>query len=60
LLGVTTYAPFARPVNVYAPELLAVVVAVAAPLRVRVAPLPPAVGVNVPEMLYVGCGGGVL
>jgi len=32
---------------------LAVVVAVAAPLSVTVAPLPPAVGEIVPEMLYV-------
>jgi hypothetical protein len=32
---------------------LAVVVAVAAPLSVTVAPLPPAVGVIVPEMLKV-------
>jgi len=50
---VTAYVPFANPVNVYAPELLAVVVAVAAPLSVTVAPLPPAVGVIVPEMLKV-------
>jgi len=42
------------PVNVYAPELVAVVVAVAAPLRVTVAPLPPAAGLIVPEMLKVG------
>jgi hypothetical protein len=40
-------------VKVYAPELLAVVVAVAAPLSVTVAPLPPAVGEIVPEMLKV-------
>jgi len=53
LPGVTTYVPFAKPVNVYAPELLAVIVAVAAPLRVSVVPLPPAVGVIVPERLYV-------
>ena len=41
----------ARPVNVYAPDELVVVVAAAAPLRVTVAPLPPLVGVIVPEML---------
>jgi hypothetical protein len=33
---------------------LAVVLALAAPLSVTVAPLPPAVGLIVPEMLYVG------
>jgi hypothetical protein len=36
------------------PELLAVVVALAAPLKVTVTPLPVAVGLIVPEMLYVG------
>jgi hypothetical protein len=35
------------------PELSAVVVALAAPLSVKVAPLPPATGLIVPEMLYV-------
>ena len=51
----TVYEPLANPVNVYTPEALAVVMAFAAPLKVRVAPLPPAVGLIVPEMLYV-CG----
>jgi hypothetical protein len=41
-------------VKLYAPELFAVVLALAAPLSVTVAPLPPAVGLIVPEMLYVG------
>jgi hypothetical protein len=40
-------------VSVYAPELLAVVVALAAPLNVTVAPLPPATGLIVPEILKV-------
>jgi len=40
-------------VKVYAPELLAVVVAPEAPLSVTVAPLPPVVGLIVPEMLNV-------
>jgi hypothetical protein len=39
---------------VNAPELFAVVVALAAPLNVTVAPFPPAAGLIVPEMLYVG------
>jgi hypothetical protein len=43
-----------RPLNVYAPELFAVVVAVAAPPNVTVAPPPPATGLIVPEMLKVG------
>jgi hypothetical protein len=47
------YAPFPNPVNVKDPELLAVTVALVAPLRVTVAPLPPAVGLIVPEMLKV-------
>jgi hypothetical protein len=42
-----------RPLNVYAPELFAVVVAVAAPPNVTVAPPPPATGLIVPEMLKV-------
>jgi hypothetical protein len=37
----------------YAPELLAVVVAPAAPFSVTVAPLPPAAGLIVPEILKV-------
>ena len=36
------------------PEPLAVVVALAAPLKLTVAPLPPAVGLIVPEILNVG------
>ena len=51
LLGESVYVPLAKPVNVKLPELLAVVVALAAPLSVTVAPLPPAEGVIVPEML---------
>jgi hypothetical protein len=43
----------AKPLNVYAPVLLAVVVALDAPLNVTVAPLPPATGLIVPEMLNV-------
>jgi hypothetical protein len=39
---------------VNAPELFAVVLPLAVPLNVTVAPFPPAVGVIVPEMLYVG------
>ena len=41
----------ASAVNVYAPELFAVVVALAVPLNVTVAPLPPAAGLIVPERL---------
>jgi hypothetical protein len=40
-------------VNVYPPKLLAVVVELAAPLSVTVVPLPPAVGLIVPEILKV-------
>lgn len=43
----------AKPLNEYAPPLFEVVVADAAPLNTTVAPLPPADGVNVPEMLKV-------
>ncbi len=39
--------------NVYTPKLLAVVVALVAPVSATVAPLPPAVGLIVPEMLKV-------
>jgi len=39
---------------VKAPELFAVVVALAAPLNVTVAPFPPVAGLIVPEMLNVG------
>jgi len=52
-LGVIVYVPFANPVKVKLPELSAVVVAVAAPLSMTVAPLPDAAGLMVPEMLYV-------
>jgi hypothetical protein len=38
---------------VYAPVLLAIVVALAAPLNVTVAPLPPTTGLIVPDMLKV-------
>jgi hypothetical protein len=40
-VGVTVYAPFARPVKVNAPEAPAFVVAEPAPLRVIVVPEPP-------------------
>ena len=43
----------AKLLNVYAPEVFVVVVAPAAPLNVTVAPLPPLLGVIVPEMLNV-------
>jgi hypothetical protein len=43
-------------VKVYAPEAFAVVVAPEAPLSVTVAPLPPAVGLIVPEIENVGAG----
>ena len=39
-LGVMVYDPFVSPENVYAPEALAVVVAVDIPVRAMVAPLP--------------------
>jgi hypothetical protein len=39
-LGVRVYDPFAKPGNVYAPEALAVVVAVDVPVIAMVAPLP--------------------
>src|SRR5271157_4943093 len=39
-VGVMVYDPFARPENVYAPEALAVVVAVEVPVSAIVAPLP--------------------
>jgi hypothetical protein len=42
------------------PELSAIAEAVDAPLRVTVAPVPPAPGLIVPDTLYVcPCGGGV-
>jgi hypothetical protein len=41
LLGVTVYDPFAKLLNVYAPEELAVVVAVAEPVSLTLAPEPP-------------------
>lgn len=40
------------PEKLYAPDPLAVVLALAAPLSVTVAPLPPVI---VPEMVHVGC-----
>jgi hypothetical protein len=52
LLGVTVYEPFARPLKVYAPEEFAVVVAVADPASLTVAPDPP-VPVMVPVMVKV-------
>ena len=52
MLGVTVYAPLAKPENVYVPDALAVVVAVPAPVRVTVAAFPPA-PLMVPEMEYV-------
>jgi hypothetical protein len=39
--GVTVYEPLAKPLNVYAPEELAVVVAVAEPVSLTLAPEPP-------------------
>jgi uncharacterized membrane protein len=54
LLGMTRYVPFNNPVKLKLPELLVVVVAAAAPLRVTIAPLPPVVGLMVPETLNVG------
>ena len=50
-VGVTVYVPSAKPLNVKLPEVLALVVAFAAPLKVTVAPLPSAAGVMVPEIL---------
>ena len=50
MLGVTVYEPFARPVKLYAPEVFAVTVAVAAPVSVTVAPDPP-LPLIVPVML---------
>ena len=43
------YVPFARPVNVYTPEALAVTVAADVPVRLTDAPLPP-VPLIVPEI----------
>jgi len=48
-----------NPENVNAPEALAVVVPLAAPVKVTVAPFPPAVGLIVPEILKVGFTSGV-
>jgi hypothetical protein len=58
LLGVTAYVPAANPPKLYAPELLALVVALVAPLKVTVAPLPPVAGVTAPEIPKV-CAPGV-
>ena len=52
LLGVTVYEPFVRPLKVYVPEALAVVVAPKVPFRVTAAPLPPA-PLMVPLMVKV-------
>ena len=52
-LTVIVYDPFARLPNVKFPELSAVTVALAAPPRVTVVPLPLAAGLIVPEMLCV-------
>jgi hypothetical protein len=43
----------AKPLKKYLPELSAIVLALVAPLSATVAPLPPAVGMIVPEMLNV-------
>lgn len=51
LLGVILYCPLAKPLNAKFPELSAVTVALAAPLKVRVAPLPFAPGVIPPEIV---------
>jgi hypothetical protein len=53
LAGVTVYAPATRVEKVYTPEEFAVVVAVAAPVRVTVAPFPPA-PLIVPERVNTG------
>ena len=50
--GVTVYDPLASPVKLYAPEVLVVVVAVAAPVSLTVAP-DAAAPVTVPVMLKV-------
>src|SRR5437867_2881980 len=57
--GVTVYVPLANPAKAKFPELSAVVVPLAPPLRVSVVPLPFAAGLTVPEMLQVGTGCGV-
>src|SRR5437867_2769155 len=54
--GVTVYVPLANPAKAKFPELSAVVVPLAPPLRVSVVPLPFAAGLTVPEMLQVGAG----
>jgi hypothetical protein len=53
-LGVMAYVPFANPLNVKAPDAFAVVVWLAAPLRVKVVPDPP-VPLTVPVIVNV-CG----
>ena len=53
-LGVIAYVPFDKPVKVNAPDELAVVVWLAAPLKVKVVPEPPD-PLIVPEMENV-CG----
>jgi hypothetical protein len=52
LLGVTVYEPLAKPLKVYAPEKFVVVVAVAAPVSLTVAPEAP-VPLMVPVMVKV-------
>jgi hypothetical protein len=58
LLGVTAYVPADKPLKLYAPDVFVVVVAVAAPLSVTVAELPPAAGLTVPDIEKV-CPPGV-
>src|SRR5579863_6845210 len=53
LPGLTVYAPFTKFAKLKFPDASAVVVAVACPLNVTVAPLPPAAGLMVPEMVQV-------
>lgn len=48
--GVIVYEPFVNAVKVKFPEVSAVVVPLAAPLRVRVAPDPAATGLTFPEI----------
>jgi hypothetical protein len=52
-VGVTVYEPFSTPVKVYTPDVLAVTVAVAAPVNFTVAPDPPVPPI-VPVMVKVG------
>jgi hypothetical protein len=52
------YVPFSRLGNEYVPEKLAVVLPVALPVKVRVAPLPAVDGVMLPETLNVAPAAG--